>query len=40
VVRGILTEHDFTGYDFTGHDITGYDSQVVQLDRDDYTYIR
>ena len=35
VVRGMLTEHDFTGHDFTGHN-----SQAFQLDRDDYTYIR
>ena len=30
VVRGMLTEHDFTEHN----------SQVLQLDRDDYTYIR
>ncbi len=35
VVRGMLTEHDFTGHDFTGHN-----PQAFQLDRDDYTYIR
>jgi uncharacterized membrane protein YdjX (TVP38/TMEM64 family) len=34
-VRGMLTEHDFTEHDFTEHN-----SQVLQLDRDDYTYIR
>ena len=34
-VRGMLTEHDFTAHDFTEHN-----SQVLQLDRDDYTYIR
>jgi uncharacterized membrane protein YdjX (TVP38/TMEM64 family) len=30
VVRGMITEHDFTEHN----------SQVFQLDRDDYTYIR
>lgn len=35
VVRGMLTEHDVTEHDDTEHN-----SQVLQLDRDDYTYIR
>jgi uncharacterized membrane protein YdjX (TVP38/TMEM64 family) len=35
VVRGMLTEHDFTEHHSTEHN-----SQVFQLDRDDYTYIR
>jgi uncharacterized membrane protein YdjX (TVP38/TMEM64 family) len=35
VVRGMITEHDLTG-----HDTTEHNSQVFQLDRDDYTYIR
>ena len=35
VVRGMITEHDFTE-----HDTTEHNSQVFQLDRDDYTYIR
>jgi hypothetical protein len=39
-VRGMLTEHDFTEHDFTEHDFTEHNSQVFQLDRDDYTYIR
>ena len=39
VVRGMLTEHDLTGHDLTGHDFNEHNSQVVQLDRDDYTYI-
>jgi len=34
VVRDMITEHDTTE-----HDTTGHDSQVLQLDRDDYTYI-
>jgi hypothetical protein len=34
-LRGMVTEHDFTEHNFTEHD-----SQVFQLDRDDYTYIR
>ena len=34
VVRGMITE-----YDTTEHDTTEHNSQVVQLDRDDYTYI-
>ena len=34
VVRGMITEHDFTE-----HDTTEHNSQVFQLDRDDYTYI-
>jgi uncharacterized membrane protein YdjX (TVP38/TMEM64 family) len=34
VVRGMITEHDTTERDTTEHD-----SQVLQLDRDDYTYI-
>jgi hypothetical protein len=36
----MLTEHDLTGHDLTGHDFNEHNSQVVQLDRDDYTYIR
>ena len=40
VVRGMITEHDLTGHDFTGHDTAEHNSQVFQLDRDDYTYIR
>ena len=35
VVRGMITE-----YDVTEHDTTEHNSQVFQLDRDDYTYIR
>ena len=35
VVRGMITERDFTQQDTTEHN-----SQVFQLDRDDYTYIR
>jgi hypothetical protein len=35
VVRGMITEHDLTE-----HDTTEHNSQVFQLDRDDYTYIR
>jgi hypothetical protein len=35
VVRGMITEHDFTE-----HDTTEHNSQVFQLDRDDYTYIK
>ena len=35
VVRGMIAEHDLTEHDFTEHN-----SQVFQLDRDDYTYIR
>ena len=35
VVRGMISEHDFTE-----HDTIEHDSQVFQLDRDDYTYIR
>ena len=35
VVRGMIAEHDFTE-----HDTTEHNSQVFQLDRDDYTYIR
>ena len=35
VVRGMVTEHDFTE-----HNVTEHDNQVFQLDRDDYTYIR
>ena len=34
VVRGMITEHDITE-----HDTTEHNSQVFQLDRDDYTYI-
>ena len=34
VVRGMITEHDTTE-----HDTTEHNSQVFQLDRDDYTYI-
>ena len=34
-VRGMLTEHGLTE-----HDVTEHNSQVFQLDRDDYTYIR
>ena len=34
VVRGMITEHDTTE-----HDATEHNSQVFQLDRDDYTYI-
>jgi hypothetical protein len=30
----MITEHDFTE-----HDTTEHNSQVFQLDRDDYTYI-
>ena len=40
VVRGMLTEHDFTEHDLTEHDFNEHNSQVFQLDRDDYTYIR
>jgi len=45
VVRGMITEHDFaehnlTEHDTTEHDLTEHNSQVFQLDRDDYTYIR
>ena len=45
VVRGMLTEHDSTEHDFAEHDFaerdsTEHNSQVLQLDRDDYTYIR
>jgi hypothetical protein len=36
----MVTEHDFTEHDFTEHDFTEHNSQVLQLDRDDYTYIR
>jgi uncharacterized membrane protein YdjX (TVP38/TMEM64 family) len=35
VVRGMITERDFTEQDTTEHN-----SQVFQLDRDDYTYIK
>jgi uncharacterized membrane protein YdjX (TVP38/TMEM64 family) len=35
VVRSMVTEHNFTE-----HDLTEHNSQVFQLDRDDYTYIR
>ena len=40
VVRGMLTEHDFTEHDLTEHDFNEHNSQVFQLDRDDYTYIK
>jgi len=40
VVRGMVTEHDFTEHDSTQHNVTEHDNQVFQLDRDDYTYIR
>jgi uncharacterized membrane protein YdjX (TVP38/TMEM64 family) len=40
VVRGMLTEHDFNEHNTTEHDLTEHNSQVFQLDRDDYTYIR
>jgi len=40
VVRGMLTEHDFTEHDLIEHDFAEHDSKVLQLDRDDYTYIR
>jgi uncharacterized membrane protein YdjX (TVP38/TMEM64 family) len=40
VVRGMVAEHDFTEHDVTGHDLTEHNSQVFQLDRDDYTYIK
>jgi uncharacterized membrane protein YdjX (TVP38/TMEM64 family) len=40
VVRGMVTEHTFTEHDLTGHDLPERNSQVFQLDRDDYTYIR
>jgi uncharacterized membrane protein YdjX (TVP38/TMEM64 family) len=40
VVRGMLTEYNFTEHDTTEHDLTEHNSQVVQLDRDDYTYIK
>ena len=36
MVRGMITEHDFTEPDTT---LTEHNSQVFQLDRDDYTYI-
>jgi hypothetical protein len=35
VVRGMITERDFTEQGTTEHN-----SQVFQLDRDDYTYIK
>jgi uncharacterized membrane protein YdjX (TVP38/TMEM64 family) len=40
VVRGMLTEYNFTEHDTTEHDLTEHNSQVFQLDRDDYTYIK
>ena len=40
VVRGMLTEHDVTEHDLAEHDFNEHNSQVFQLDRDDYTYIR
>jgi len=40
VVRGMLTEHDFNEHNTTEHDLTERNSQVFQLGRDDYTYIR
>jgi uncharacterized membrane protein YdjX (TVP38/TMEM64 family) len=40
VVRGMLTEHDVTERDVTERDVTEHNSQVFQLDRDDYTYIK
>jgi hypothetical protein len=40
MVRGMVTEHDFTEHDITERDFTEHNSQVFQLDRDDYTYIR
>ena len=40
VVRGMITERDFTERDFTEQDTTEHNSQVFQLDRDDYTYIK
>ena len=40
VVRDMLTDYNFTEHDTTEHDLTEHNSQVFQLDRDDYTYIR
>jgi len=40
VVRGMLTEYNFTEHDATEPDFTEHKSQTFQLDRDDYTYIR
>ena len=34
VVRGMITEHDFTE-----HETSEHNSRAFQLDRDDYTYI-
>jgi len=36
----MLTEHDFNEHNTTEHDLTERNSQVFQLGRDDYTYIR
>ena len=40
VVRDMVTEHNFAEHNLTEHDFNEHNSQVFQLDRDDYTYIR